>query len=107
MGGEDVERLLSHKTLHDYLVDIPENASPFDIKENGGVRQFSELKMKSKTGANFLASITQTVVHRDDGKIRTRAVVNDLTAEKAIHQTFQDSEDRFRQFSKKPHWIAN
>ncbi len=96
--GEDVERLLSHKTLHDYLVDIPENASPFDIKENGGVRQFSELKMKSKNGREFLASITQTVVHQDDGKIRTRAVVNDLTAEKAIHQALQDSEDRFRQF---------
>jgi len=80
------------------MVEIPESAAPYDIKENGGVRQYAEVRMKSGNGREFLASITQTVVHHDDGKIRTRAVINDLSAEQAIRQALQDSEDRFRQF---------
>ncbi|OIN87663.1 MAG: hybrid sensor histidine kinase/response regulator [Alphaproteobacteria bacterium CG1_02_46_17] len=96
--GKDVVSILNHDYLHDYMVEIPESAAPYDIKENGGVRQYAEVRMKSGNGREFLASITQTVVHHDDGKIRTRAVINDLSAEQAIRQALQDSEDRFRQF---------
>jgi two-component system, cell cycle sensor histidine kinase and response regulator CckA len=96
--GYSSEELLSNLTLHDLLVTPPDRASPYDIKSGGGVRQISEIYIKSKNGREFLAAITQTVVHEDDGKVRTRAVMNDLTAEKTIRQALEDSESRFERF---------
>ncbi|HOO51985.1 MAG TPA: response regulator, partial [Alphaproteobacteria bacterium] len=96
--GTDAEELVGKKNLHSFFVSVPDNAEPYDIKENGGVRQIAEVRMKSVKDREFLASITQTVVHDEDGKTLTRAVVNDLSAEQAIRQALQDSEDRFRQF---------
>jgi len=96
--GYDTKDLLSSHTLHDFLVTPPEQAAPYDIKTGGGVRQIAEVLMKNKSGREFLASITQTVVHEDDGKVRTRAVINDLTAEKTIRQALADSETRFKRF---------
>src|SRR3989338_2387708 len=84
--------------LHDLLVPPPEKAAPYDIKSCGGVRKISEITVKSKNGREFLAAMTQTVVHEEDGKVRTRAVINDLTAEKTIRQALEDSESRFERF---------
>ncbi len=96
--GIDTKDLLSSKTLHEFMVQPPENAAPYDIKTGGGVRQIAEVIMKNKSGREFLASITQTVVHEEDNKVRTRAVINDLTAEKTIRQALADSETRFKRF---------
>lgn len=96
--GYSTEELLSDVRLHDLLVSPPEKAAPYDIKVGGGVRQILELNVRSKNGREFLAAITQTVVHEDDGKVRTRAVINDLTAEKTIRQALEDSESRFERF---------
>lgn len=94
----DSATLLHEKKLADFLVKPPENAAPYDIKDGGGVRQTTELKMKTRDGREFLASITQTVVHEGDGQVRTRAVVNDLTAQNAIRKALADSETRFEKF---------
>lgn len=96
--GYSTEELQNTLTLHDLLVAPPEKAAPYDIKAGGGVRQIAEIKVKSKNGREFLAAITQTVVHEDDGQVRTRAVINDLTAEKTIRQALEDSESRFEKF---------
>jgi two-component system cell cycle sensor histidine kinase/response regulator CckA len=96
--GYSSEELLSKLTLHDLLATPPEKAAPYDIKSGGGVRQITEIIVKSKNGREFLAAITQTVVHEGDGKVRTRAVMNDLTAEKTIRQALEDSESRFERF---------
>ncbi len=96
--GYNSEELLSTITLHDLLTPPPENAAPYDIKSGGGVRQINETAIKSKNGREFLAAITQTVVHEEGGKVRTRAVMNDLTAEKTIRQALEDSESRFERF---------
>lgn len=96
--GHDIKELQTSQTLHQLMVSPPDNAAPYDIKAGGGVRQIAEVMMKSKNGREFLASITQTVVHEDDGKVRTRAVINDLTAEKTIRQALEDSETRFKRF---------
>ncbi len=96
--GYSTDELMSDIRLHDLLVFPPEKAAPYDIKTGGGVRQIAEIQVKSKNGREFLAAITQTVVHEDDGKVRTRAVINDLTAEKTIRQALEDSESRFERF---------
>ncbi len=96
--GESIETLLNNRRLHHYLQDPPRNAQAYEIVEGGGVRQVAELKIKGQQGRVFLASVTQTVVHEPDGRVRTRAVVNDLTAERAMRQALEVSEDRFEKF---------
>lgn len=96
--GYSNEELMSQIRLHDLIISPLERASPYDIKSGGGVRQIAEINIKSKNGREFLAAITQTVVHEEDGKVRTRAVINDLTAEKTIRQALEDSESRFERF---------
>lgn len=96
--GVDIKDLLTRHTLHEFMVAPPENAAPYDVKTGGGVRQMTEILMKAANEREFLASITQTVVHEGDGKVRTRAVINDLTAEKTIRQALEDSETRFERF---------
>lgn len=96
--GYSSEELLSNIKLHDLLVSPPDKAAPYDIKVGGGVRQIAELNVRTRNGREFLAAITQTVVHEEDGKVRTRAVINDLTAEKTIRQALEDSESRFERF---------
>lgn len=96
--GKDSSEIIQFYHLHDFLVKPPENSAPYDIKDGGGVRQIVETKMKTVAGREFMASVTQTVVHEGNGTVRTRAVVNDLSAQQAIRQALHDSEDRFRQF---------
>lgn len=96
--GEDLQTVLSTARLHTYLVNPPENASAYDLTEEGGARQVVELKMKGTGGETFLASINQVVVADGQGGVRTRGVVHDLTAERAMRQALQVSEDRFIHF---------
>lgn len=96
--GQDIETLLSTSTLHTYLVDTPKNGQPYDLTDKGGAKQIVELKMKGPAGHTFLASINQAVVHEDGGRVRTRAVVHDLTSEREMRQALQASEDRFQKF---------
>ena len=96
--GEDLQALLAHGTLHTYLIDPPENAAPYDLIADGRARQIIETEMKAAAGETFLASINQVVVKDDDGKVRTRGVVHDLTAEREMSQALKASEDRFQRF---------
>lgn len=96
--GEDMNRLVTRGRLHDYLVDPPVNAAPYDVFNGGGARQVGEVRMKGPNAQTFLAAINQTVVREDDGRLRTRGVVNDLSAEREMKQALQASEDRFQRF---------
>lgn len=96
--GEDLRNLLSYGELHTYLTDPPKDAHPYDLTDDSAVRQVVEIKMKGTGGKTFLASINQIVVVENDGKVRTRAVVRDLTAEREIRKALEASEDRFQRF---------
>ncbi|MCB1651056.1 MAG: PAS domain S-box protein [Alphaproteobacteria bacterium] len=96
--GEDLRNLLEHGALHTYLISPPEKANPYDIVEGGRLRQIAEVKMKGPAGQPFAASINQVVVREEDGSVRTRAVVHDLTAERKMRMALQASEDRFQRF---------
>ncbi len=96
--GEDLQHLLNAAELHTYLVDPPEKAAPFDLTEEGGMRQIVEVRMKGAAGETFLASINQVIVKEGENRVRTRAVVHDLTSEREMRMALKASEDRFQRF---------
>ncbi len=96
--GDDIQNLLTHGLLHTYFDVAPENAHPYDIISGGGAKQMAEITMKGPGGKIFMASISQAVVNGMDGAVRTRGVVHDLTAERAMRQALKASEDRFQRF---------
>ncbi len=97
--GEDIDTLLAQGRLSTYRAEsLPDTARPYDISAKGGAKQITEVRMKGPGGKTFLASVNQTVVHEPDGRVRTRAVVHDLTAERAMRLALQASEDRFQRF---------
>ncbi len=96
--GEDLQNLLAGGSLHSYMENPPNTKAPFDITEKGGTRQVAEIVMKGVGGRTFLASVNQTVVFEDDGRVRTRGVMHDLTSEREMRQALQASEDRFEKF---------
>lgn len=96
--GEDIETLLRVGSLHAFMESPPREGSPFDITEKGGTRQVAEILMKGVGGRTFLASVNQTVVFEDEGRVRTRGVMHDLTSEREMRQALEVSEDRFQRF---------
>ena len=96
--GVDLEYLLDSATLHTYFVNPPTKGQPYDLMDHGGEKQIVELEMKGVAGKTFRASINQSIVHKEDGSVRTRAVVNDLTSEQEMHRALKASEDRFKRF---------
>ena len=96
--GDDIQNLLTHGHLHTYFDVVPDNAHPYDIVSGGGAKQMAEITMKGPGGKIFMASISQAVVNGMDGAVRTRGVVHDLTAERAMRQALKASEDRFQRF---------
>jgi len=96
--GEDLKSLLGHGLLHTYLVEPPEGAKPYELIADGPAKQIVEMPMKGAAGQTFLASINQVIVHEDGERVRTRAVVHDLTTEREMHQALKASEDRFQRF---------
>lgn len=96
--GEDIQNLLGSGRLHTYLDQPPAGANPYDILPGGGAKQMAEVMMKGPAGKTFMASISQAVVHETGGAVRTRGVVHDLTAERAMRQALKASEDRFQRF---------
>lgn len=96
--GQDLEELLKTGKLHTYLVNPPKDARPYDLVEGGKSKQVTELAMKGTGGKVFLASINQAIVKDADGRVRTRAVVHDLTTEREIRTALRESEARFQRF---------
>ncbi|HIF24686.1 MAG TPA: PAS domain-containing sensor histidine kinase [Micavibrio sp.] len=96
--GEDIYTILTEGSLHTYFETVPEDARPYDITPHGGAKQMAEVVMKGPAGRTFTASISQAVVHEGEGIVRTRGVVHDLTAERAMRQALQASEDKFQRF---------
>ncbi|MCB9974070.1 MAG: PAS domain S-box protein [Rhodospirillales bacterium] len=96
--GEDLGYLLAQGRLHTYLESPPEGAPPYQLTQEDSPSQIVELQMKGPAGRTFLASVNYGIMHMDDGTVRTRAVVHDLTAEREIRKALQASEDRFHRF---------
>lgn len=96
--GEDLRTLLDQGYLHTYLAKPPQGAQPYDLTEEPSSRQIVEIYMKGAGGTTFLASVNQAVMEDEQGHVRTRAVVYDLTSERKMRTALKESEARFRKF---------
>ena len=96
--GADLKSLLNKEHLHTYLADPPAGGAPYDLVENGAETQIVDVEMKGANGKTFLASISQSIVHEEDGSVSSRAVVHDLTSEREMRRALKASEDRFKRF---------
>jgi len=96
--GNDIDSLLNNGFLHSYMVTPPQTNNPYDVLVKGGVRQVVETELKGPGGRVFQASINQSIVIEDEGKIRVRGVVHDLTTEREMRRALRESEDKFRVF---------
>ena len=92
----DLKALLENGYLHTYLEEPPKKGKPYDLISKGGDKQLVEVEMKGAGGKTFLASINHNVIKDEDGSVRTRAVVHDLTSERAMCRALEASEDRFQ-----------
>lgn len=89
--------------LHDFLFDTPENVEPYEVFENDDDYQTGELSMVAKDGRIFKAAVTHLIVRDDDGNIRTRSVVYDLSSEQEIEAALRETQDSFvRLFEEAP-----
>ncbi len=96
--GDDIQAILAEGYLHTYFNEVPKGAAPYDVIAGGGAKQMAEIVMKGPGGRNFTASIAQAVVDEGEGRVRTRGVVHDLTAEREMRKALKLSEDRFQRF---------
>ncbi len=94
----DVQTLLTKHSLHDFIVTPPSNARPYDVEKKGKAKQAVEIMMKGVKGREFLASVNQSVIEEGHGKVRTNAVVHDLTSERQMVKALEDSQHRFQRF---------
>ncbi len=102
--GTDMETVrLEDRTLHDYLVHVPDGAAPHSPFADGRAAR-GEAVLKGGEGRRLQVSITQAVVDSDDPRgnggrgLRTRSVVRDLTQERSWQRALQLSEQRFHRF---------
>lgn len=100
LGAEDKDLCDGRYKLHDVLIDIPQQAQPYDIleAEQQYPAQRGEIRMRAFDGREFQAAISHTILRGTDGTVRTRSIIRDLTPERAWKTALKQSEDRFQRF---------
>ncbi len=99
LGGTPAEIVGSDARLHDFLAVPPPPGTlpcdPFGGRGEGGQR--GEVALKSRDGHTVHAWISQSVVD-EEGELRTRSVVRDLTPEREWESALRLSRERFQRF---------
>ncbi|MCH9049560.1 MAG: PAS domain S-box protein [Proteobacteria bacterium] len=106
--GHTPEEILKGKMeLADFLpADRPAGVPAYDPFAGKRPDQQGEVAMRRRDGATFQVYIIQTVIE-DEGGVRTRSVVRDLSPERELEQDLRLSEQRFqRLFEDAPIGIA-
>ncbi len=99
LGHTPEEITAGGKLLHDFLAGGARGDgaahSPFGV---GPEREQGEVTLRGRDGRPFSAYVTQTVVHAENGGLRTRSLVRDLTIEREWADALKQSEQRFQRF---------
>ena len=99
LGCTAAEIVGSDARLHDFLAVAPPPGTlpsdPFGGKGEGGQR--GEVVLKRRDGGAIHAWISQSVVE-EEGELRTRSVVRDLTPEREWESALRLSRERFQRF---------
>ncbi len=97
LGYKDPKDVLGLR-LHEFLVHPPKKGEEFDVFENGGAKQFGEIKIKTRTGKEFDAAIAHAIVYDDEYNVTSQTVIRDLTKERSSVDQTKESQDRFHRF---------
>ncbi len=96
--GLDSEDAFTNYKLHDFLVDIPENAAAYDLVSGGGASQSGDFLFKDIHGREFMVAMSHTIVYESETHLYTQSVVRNLMPEKEMRAALRASEDRFHRF---------
>ena len=99
LGSTPAEIVGSDARLHDFLAAAPPPGTPasdpFGGRGEGGQR--GEVVLQARDGHAIHAWISQSVVE-EEGELRTRSVVRDLTPEREWESALRLSRERFQRF---------
>ncbi|HJS32833.1 MAG TPA: ATP-binding protein [Alphaproteobacteria bacterium] len=85
--------------LQDFLADgVPAGAEPYRPFLGPPTIQAGEVTLKGRRGNVFEAYISQSVTKGEEGAVRTRSVVRNLTPEREMAEALALSERRFKRF---------
>ena len=109
LGYKPDELVREPHRLSDFLAGVrPRGALAYDPFGGTVPGARGEVTFRAKDGRLFQAAVTQTIKEDgEDGQLRTRAIVRDLTAERELEQVLRVSEQRFQKlFEDAPMGIA-
>jgi two-component system cell cycle sensor histidine kinase/response regulator CckA len=96
--GVTPAQLLDGKTrLQDFLAD-PAAAQALAATSGGTGQHELDAKLRGQGGGELNVYVTQTVLRGEDGRLRTRTVVQDLTPEREMAKALERSEQGFQRF---------
>ncbi len=96
--GTDMDEVRREdRTLHDFLTAVPAGAAAHSPFADGTMAR-GETTLRAGNGDALQVSVTQAVVTEENGLVRTRSVVRDLTRERSYENALRQSEQRFERF---------
>ncbi len=99
----DAESLLQKRKLHEFLPHTDPSTAPYLCFDKDDEYQHGHVTFKSASGKETPATITHMVIKNDNGHIRTRSVIHDISSEIEVKTALQQSENRFeRLFTEAP-----
>ena len=101
LGAEEIDLCNGQYFLLDILAEPNSDLQPFEmlpIVDENNANQRGEVRLRGLDGREFQASISHTILKNQDGTVRTRSIIRDLTPERAWKTALKQSEDRFERF---------
>jgi two-component system, cell cycle sensor histidine kinase and response regulator CckA len=95
--GTTPAQLVAERTLGEFVIEaaLAEQLKPTQVSR---AAQEVNARMRGRQGRELHVYISQSVARGDDGGLRTRTVVQDLTPEREMAQALERSEESFQRF---------
>jgi two-component system cell cycle sensor histidine kinase/response regulator CckA len=95
--GTTPAQLIAEANLKEFIVDpkIADDLRP--VQASASAKEF-DAKLRGRQGRELHVYINQSVAKGDDGGLRTRTVVQDLTPEREMAKALERSEQSFQRF---------
>jgi two-component system, cell cycle sensor histidine kinase and response regulator CckA len=95
--GTTPAQLVAERTLGEFVIEaaLAEQLKPTQVSR---AAQEVNARIRGRQGRELHVYISQSVARGDDGGLRTRTVVQDLTPEREMAQALERSEESFQRF---------
>ena len=98
LGHTPEEITAGGRILNEFVVGSDAGRKPHSPFRDSGDEERGEVILRGRDGGTFTAYVAQTVVRAEDGSLRTRSLVRDLTIEREWADALKQSEQRFHRF---------